>query len=679
MYATLSSMISEQFIWLIPPVISVIFGYTLYYRIIPKSHPKNKAQLIMNLVKDCLSIFAKRSASSMAQILLYTSLAIFLLSLLFKTPLASNQLLATFLGGILMILSSVFSLKFIPKMTAKVIQDSKVYFEKGASLQFNTCAAISFVTYGLISLGLTVSYLFLGKASVIGYACGIVLTSVFLRIGGGLFKASANIADDHIAQHESNLPSHDVRNVASIMNVSGHIIGKILGFGSDMLGSYIFSVIATLIIFLSSAALIPDTASRVLLMQFPFYIMSVTLASGLIAYLVTAVRIKIRYQNALLEGLYAAILTSGVSVYFFFKALPTTHLIHLHSPFYAYLSGLIGAFFIAFTSEYLTSQTFSPAKRIAKQAEYRSVIATLNSLALGLKSNGIYIFYLIVISVISFQFGGIIGITLAALGMLTTTNTIFCITAFSPLSTTTETIITYSGEDTSRNNIRKLLKLGKTTVALGNVLASSSAILATLSLFLTLLASNGQSIDLTINITFKWLIGLIIGLTLPYILSGQLLKSLSTISINTIQEVYRQFKDIPYLLENKAKPDIIKAGDRNTRYCLDAMIVPGLLMTLTPLVIGYGFGMNTLVGFALGVFLTALNQTFYWATTGDVSNSALTHLQEGHFGGKEAPTFTSFKQTENIGVAFKDVLSPSLNILIKAVTIITSLIVVLLN
>ena len=374
----------------------------------------------------------------------------------------------------------------------------------------------------------------------------------------------------------------------------------------------------------------------------------------------------------MLPLLYAA-LASFIAKYYSYAI--TFRLVRYVSIFsiLAYLSGLLGAILISFTSEVLTSYKYKYSKNLATKAETGAAITSILGLSHGLRSHSFYLFFLLLMTSIAYYFCGIYGIAMACLGMLSITPTIISITSFGPLASSSSKIAKFSNSSTtSLKHTLQLNHLGQSTVAIGNGFASSTAIMSTFSLFFSFLLLSQQNITNLFYIDITWLIGLILGLGIPLITEGYLLKQVAKISISLNIEIIRQFKQIPYLKEGKAKPDLINVSDETSKMSMDGLIIPGILIVLTPILIGYFISLKMVIAFALGTLLSAVSLSFFWANTGDIINNAKHYIEKGHCGGKEGHPYKQIEISNNCGHAYKDVLSPALNILIKTVMILAA-------
>ncbi len=655
------------------------FGIFLFVRTYRIPIEKNKARELAQLAEEGLRTYLGRVLSSIFQIIFYLTSALLLFTFLFQKQFSWIQILSFLMGGSVMALNSYASLIMAPKLIPRILAQSKDYFPKSLQTAFDSNTSIGFILIGITVLGFVSAYQFLGVESVIGYTLGIVLSAFFLRIGGGMVKTAAEIGSDLVTKVEKKIPEFDVRNPATLLDIIGDFIGNIMGYGSDLLSSFAFSL---------SACVLFAFALNEKLFELPFYIVSVALLASVVAYGFCRFRIASKkYENVLLEGIYLGVILSGLATFVIMRILKIDLNISslwggvgTFQPFPPYLIGLVGAVVIGFTAEFLTSNLFKSTRKIAQQAEYGPVITLFNGLSLGQKSGGLFLIYLIAVVVPSFYFAGFYGIAMASMGMLTMTGLILSTNIFDPLAVNAYKIAKLSeSSQTTIRNAQKLAQIGNTTAALGNGFASGAAVLSTFSLFFSLLLIAGVDLSYLLLVDILLFVGLIIGLTLPFVFSGFLLNGLKTGILAVITEVSRQFRDIPYLYEGKARPDIIKASDLISIIAMNAMVVPAFLMALAPISIGYIFGVKMLLGVALGTLLTGLTQSFFWGNLGDALHNARTFIEGGHFGGKNSPTFEKIQTADNIGDAFKDLLSPSINILIKCVTIIAIVVILFLN
>lgn len=654
----------------------LILGSVILYRINAYVVQKTQASILAKLLSEGIFTFNKRVFFSVLQIISYVTFLTFILSAIFHKPFSWLQIIAFFTGAILLSLASIAGAAVAPKIATKTLERSRFYIKHGLMTLFNASFAISFIIMGTVVTGLLFVIATLGPQSAIGYGLGVSITAFFLRIGGGLFKTSTDIGSDIITELDEDMESSESNNPAKVLDMVGNYIGDIIGFSSDMIGSYIMVILSCLFFTGTISTLHSGNTPQSMDHNLPFILITISLLSSFIGFGVSALRINTgAYKNCLLEGLYASLVLNGIGTYWALSQF-SIRLGENPNLFPAFLTGLVAAILFGTTSEYLTSSRFKPTKNSLKEVENGPSITILNGLSVGLKSNGLFAIFIIITGLIAYYFSGIYGIAIASLGMLSTAPTIIGITIFNPLSANNLKILRLTlNQSITDQHTEKIEELGQTTVAVRNGFASAAAILATISLLTSVFAFNFDNLVISPII----IIGVTFGLAIPHTVNGYLLRTLVRIVNATINETLRQFKDIPYLLENKAKPDIIRATDNQARLSIDGLVIPGIIIVGIPIITAYIFGIDILLGLILGVILTTSTQSFGISNTGDALHNIKNYIKKGHFGGQNSKTFKHAQIADNVGDAYKDLLGPAMNIMIKSICIITILLVFILN
>ena len=391
--------------WVLPgtSLISFLLGLCITVVLIRKTVSKNPSVELSSLVSEALHAFLKRVASNILQITVYLTVILFGLSLLAKTSFSWIQIISFGIGGMVMTVSLSIGLYAAPKLVPYIIHYSNRYFTSGLSVMYAVSGAIGFMIVGLMLFGFSVSYLFLGIKSIIGYGMGTMLVSFFFRLGGGVYKTSVNIGSNIVSDVEKKIPSFDKRNPATILDISGDFIGKIMGYASDILSSFLFSIIACCLLAYSFKERgLMSVQDSEMLMAVPLLIVAVSIWVSIIAYVFCLYQLKTRSANFLLEGIYVSVFTGAIGTYLIFQAAQVDLNMgwgqEQFRPFISYLIGLGGAIAIGFTSEYLTSYRFKPTKQIAKEGEFGTAIMFFNGLSCGLRSNGFFVLNLLLIS-----------------------------------------------------------------------------------------------------------------------------------------------------------------------------------------------------------------------------------------------------------------------------------------
>jgi|GEM_PF-4471279 len=627
---------------------------------------------VLHLIADANTAFLKRLLSAIAQTVLYSSLVIAAL-LWWVKHLGLVHWISFALGAFVMTFYAIVSLGLAPKLVKKVFLNAHGFLEPAFQSLLSLSTFLGFLFASLISLAMAGCYVFLGLHSIISFALGVAFTVLFLRVGGGLFKASSDISADVLEKREPQLPQWDMSNPATILDITSDYVGKMVGLNADLMSSFVFSI----------AACVLFAVGRFDLQLFilPVLIFSVGLWTSLAAVGFAKLRIYFKKtNNALLEGVYVGVVLAGFTSWGISQYFPFSQAFSI-APFAAYLSGILGGILMAYGADILTARWYNPVQKITAEVEYGPVLTFLNSMSLAFKGNGVFVLFLLGITLPAVYFAGLYGVVLSSLGILSATAVIVSVNIAATLAGTMRKIIRISGDDISefqKNAVLKLDKIGLTTFPISYGFVAMASVVSTLSLFLAfwdLLKQQGLALY---SLDFELLIGLLIGAALPYVFSGFLVKGLAVNIKASLKEVVRQFQQIPYLMEKKAKPDMAKAADNSARLAMDSMIIPACLMILVPLIVGLGWGLHMMLGLLLGMMVVALTQTVLWTLTGDVLHNARRLIENGHFGGPDSPNKDHVTTADNIGDAYKDLLSPSMGILVRVALLLAIGLVLLL-
>jgi K(+)-stimulated pyrophosphate-energized sodium pump len=536
---------------------------------------------------------------------------------------------------------------------------------------------MSVVGLGLVGLGIVI-FLFPGQSSVInGFALGASSVALFGRVGGGIYTKAADVGADLVGKVEAGIPEDDPRNPAVIADNVGDNVGDVAGMGSDLFESYVGSIIAALA--LGAALNIGSNAEGLLA---PLLIAAAGIISSIIGAFFVRTGEGANPQKALNMGTIVASLLSIVGTYIITKSvLPETFTANSlgvettytnTGVFWATVAGLVAGFLIGKITEYYTSADFQPVKDIAKSCETGTATNIISGIATGMVSTALPIIVIVVGIIAAYQFAGLYGIALAAVGMLSTTGMVVAVDAYGPVSDNAGGIAEMAGLDPKVRAITdKLDSVGNTTAAIGKGFAIGSAALTALALF----SAYTQAVGLTsINILDpKVVAGLFIGGMLPFLFCALTMQAVGRAAGHMIDEVRRQFREITGLMEGKAKPDYARCVDISATAALREMIIPSLLAVVVPIVIGVlpGLGKETLGGVLAGTLVTGFLLAIMMANAGGAWDNAKKYIEGGHFGGKGSEAHAAAVNGDTVGDPFKDTSGPSLNILIKLMTIIS--------
>ncbi len=524
---------------------------------------------------------------------------------------------------------------------------------------------VSVASLGILGVGIvTLLFLDVDPQIIASFSMGASSVALFARVGGGIYTKSADVGADLAGKVEAGIPEDDPRNPAVIADNVGDNVGDVAGMGADLFESYVGAIISAITI--APFLVAQDVMYKYF--SYPIFIAVFGLLSSLIGILSMFVLRKMEPQTALRNATYVALLVFAVGSYIITKVVLKDN----PSIFWALISGMIVGMVMGLTSEYYTSK--KPIVKIAQASQTGPATNFLQGFSVGLESIIIPVVFIAVAVIISYKVGGIYAIAIAGLGMLGTIGIVMSVDAYGPIADNAGGISEMSHLPPQVREITdKLDALGNTTAAIGKGFAIGSAAMTALAFFVVYSKVMGSYYD---QLSFNLMephnaIGILLGTTLPAVLSSSIIKAVGSAAYDMVNEIRRQWKEIPGLREGKAEPDYSKCIGIATVAGIRRMILPGITAVIVPIIVGAILGPSALGSFLIGAIASGFIFGVFMANSGGAWDNAKKFIEKGNFGGKGSDTHKAAVVGDTVGDPFKDSAGPSMNILIKLMTIVS--------
>ena len=542
--------------------------------------------------------------------------------------------------------------------TAAAAKDSGM--NKALSIAFSGGAVMGMCVVGFGLFGAGVVYILTKNPDVLsGFSLGASSIALFARVGGGIYTKAADVGADLVGKVEAGIPEDDPRNPAVIADNVGDNVGDVAGMGADLFESYVGSLVSAItlgVVYAKESGAI-----------FPLVIAALGVLASVIGCFFVKGDENSSPHKALKYGSYSAAIVvmigSLILSKMFFNGFKEA---------IAIIFGLVVGLLIGVITEIYTSGDYCFVKKIAQQSETGPATTVISGIAVGMQSTAVPIILIAIGIIGAYSFSGLYGIALSAVGMLSTTGITVAVDAYGPIADNAGGIAEMSGLPSEVRNITdKLDAVGNTTAAMGKGFAIGSAALTALALFVSYAQAVGLFEEGINLLDYKVIVGMFVGGMLPFLFSAFTMDSVSKAAYKMIEEVRRQFKTIPGILEGKGKPDYKSCVAISTQAALKEMLLPGVMAVIAPVFIGVVLGPAALGGLLGGALVTGVMLAIFMSNSGGAWDNAKKYIEDGHHGGKGSEAHRAAVVGDTVGDPFKDTSGPSINILIKLMTIVS--------
>jgi len=562
-------------------------------------------------------------------------------------------------GALCSALTGYIGMKVATKANGKTAFAAMKGMNSALAVAFTGGSVMGMTVVGVGLLGILLMYVFFEDPAIItAFGFGASSIALFARVGGGIYTKAADVGADLVGKVEAGIPEDDPRNPAVIADNVGDNVGDIAGMGADLFESYVNSIIAAMAI----GAIVAGFDGVV----YPLMLAALGIISSILGTFFVRVKEGGDPAKALRYGLGSTGLFMIVGTFFL-----TRFVFSDLTLFYAVVSGVLAGILIGAATEYYTSGDYCSVKEIAAASETGSATNILAGLGIGMKSTAVPVIFICAAIFAGVRFGGLYGISCAAVGMLAITGMALSVDAYGPISDNAGGIAEMADLPKEVREITdRLDAVGNTTAAVGKGLAIGSAALTALALFVAYAqATNLSAIDLKDP---GVMIGLFIGGLLPFVFSAFSIQAVSRAAEKMIEEVRRQFREIPGIMDGTGRPEYERCVDISTAAALREMVVPGLMAVLVPVIVGYVIGAQALGGLLAGSIVTGVMLAIFMSNAGGAWDNAKKYIESGHHGGKGTAPHAAAVVGDTVGDPFKDTAGPSLNILIKLMSVVAT-------
>ncbi len=676
-------------------LIALLFAIFLYYNVKKQSSGNKKMQELGSAIREGAMAFLNSEYKVLIIFVVIVASLLFIASFVKGSNIEPGLSLAFIIGAIFSALAGNIGMRMATMANVKTAEGTKSSLSKGLSIAFSSGAVMGMCVVGLGVLGVFSLYyvfdmLIVDSATkaitvtniLFGFGFGASSIALFARVGGGIYTKAADVGADLVGKVEEGIPEDDPRNPAVIADQVGDNVGDVAGMGADLFESYVDSLIATMALAaVAMAAFIQSGTDQILgrlvltasnidaALWLPLILASLGIIASIFGVLLVTLGKGKNIYGALRNSLYVSAVLTAI-----FSFIATWFLLNDLNPFYAILAGLAAGLVIGFSTEYYTSEKRKPAQSIAEASRTGPATVIIQGLQVGMISTIIPVLSVASAMLIAYYFADFYGVAISAVGMLSILGVSLATDCYGPVADNAQGISEMAGMGKEvRENTEQLDAVGNTTAAMGKGFAIGSAAITALALIFTYITTAGAlGYNLALDLADpNVVVGIFIGAMLPFVFTALTMGAVGRAAYQMVEEVRRQFKELGLLKSDKNKPDYKGCVSISTKQALKEMVIPSVLAVVSPIVVGVILKPEGLGGLLVGSISTGFLLAVFLANSGGAWDNAKKYIESGNLGGKNSDAHKATVIGDTVGDPCKDTSGPSLNILIKLMSIVS--------
>jgi K(+)-stimulated pyrophosphate-energized sodium pump len=659
-------------------VLALIFALYLYLSVKKQSSGNEKMRELSSAIRKGAMAFLKSEYKVLVVFVIVIALILFGTSFIEGTNMSWGMSVAFVFGAIFSAVSGNIGMRVATMANARTAEAAKKHLSKGLTVAFSSGAVMGMCVVGLGVIGVLGLFFifnkFLGFDAntttniLFGFGFGASSIALFARVGGGIYTKSADVGADLVGKVEAGIPEDDPRNPAVIADQVGDNVGDVAGMGADLFESYVDSIIATMALgALAGGFAITQYGENAILL--PLIIAGMGIIASIIGTLVVLMGKGKNVYSALRNSLFLATILTAI-----FGGVATWFSIGNLNPFYAMLAGLIAGIIIGLSTEYYTSEKRKPAKQIAEASKTGPATVIIQGMMTGMLSTVIPIVAVVIAMIVAHQLADFYGVAISAVGMLSILGVSLATDCYGPVADNAQGISEMAGMGQEvRERTEQLDAVGNTTAAMGKGFAIGSAAITSLALIFTyIVTAEALGVKVDLSLSNPYLVsGIFLGAMLPFVFAALTMGAVGRAAYSMVEEVRYQFKEFNLLKSDENKPDYERCVRISTYQALREMIIPSLMAVVSPIVVGIVLRPEGLGGLLMGSIATGFLLAVFLANSGGAWDNAKKYIESGNLGGKGSDSHKATVIGDTVGDPCKDTSGPSLNILIKLMSIVS--------